>query len=104
MKVASMIDENLEKPHGNGFEVPLGSIWVEPESKKCYQWDERWLVIKSNALASRQIKGLESRLVKVEERLLSLKKRPGKNEKILEQKDTRSPEGKEINPVYHILN
>jgi transposase len=71
---------------GLGFEIPLGNIWVEPETAKKYQWDERWLVIKSNALASRQIKGLESRLVKGEKALLSLQKRPGKNEKILEQK------------------
>ena len=80
-------EEGLEdKEIGWGFEVPLGSIWNDPESKKRYQWDERWLVIKSNALASRQVKGLESRLVKVEEKLLSLRKRPGKNENKLEQK------------------
>lgn len=71
---------------GSGFEVPLGNIWVEPETQKRYQWEERWLVIKSNALASRQIKGLESRLVKGEEDLLSLQKRLGKDEKVLEQK------------------
>ncbi|MFM6405110.1 MAG: hypothetical protein ACKPGT_10805, partial [Microcystis sp.] len=47
-----------------------GNIWVDPESEKRYQWEERWLVIKSNALASRQIKGLESRLVKGEKALL----------------------------------
>ncbi len=75
-----------EKEIGSGFEVPLGSIWIDPESKKHYQWNERWLVIKSNPLASRQIKGLESRLNKGEEKLLSLQKRPGKDEKLLEQK------------------
>lgn len=64
----------------------MGSIWVDPESKKRYQWNERWLVVKSNALASRQIKGLGSRLIKGEEKLLSLQKRPGKDEKVLEQK------------------
>lgn len=71
---------------GKGFEVPLGNIWVEPETEKRYQWEERWLVIKSNALASRQLKGLESRLSKGEAALLSLKKRPGQDERILEQK------------------
>ncbi|MGV2390707.1 MAG UNVERIFIED_CONTAM: hypothetical protein LVR29_28395 [Microcystis novacekii LVE1205-3] len=74
-----------EKEIGSGFEVPLGSIWVDPESKKRYQWNERWLVVKSNALASRQIKGLGSRLIKGEEKLLSLQKRP-EDEKVLEQK------------------
>jgi transposase len=29
---------------GSGFEVPLGNIWVEPETQKRYQWEERWLV------------------------------------------------------------
>ena len=24
---------------GKGFEVPLGNIWVEPETAKRYQWD-----------------------------------------------------------------
>jgi transposase len=67
---------------GSGVEVPSGNIWVEPENQKRYQWEERWLVIKSNALASRQIKGLESRLFKGEEDLLSREKRPGKEEKI----------------------
>ncbi len=79
-------EELEEKEIGLGFEVPLGSIWVDSESKKRYQWNERWLVIKSNPLASRQIKGLESRLSKGEEKLLSLQKRPGKDEKNLEQK------------------
>lgn len=69
-----------------GFEVPLGNIWSEPKTEKIYQWEERWLVIKSNALASRQIKGLESRLGKGEGALLSLQTRPGKDDKLLEQK------------------
>lgn len=43
-------------------------------------------IIKSNSLASRQIKNLETRLAKGEEALLSLQKRPGKDEKLLEQK------------------
>ncbi len=75
-----------EKEIGYGFEVPLGNIWVDPENKKRYQWNERWLVVKSNALASRQIKGLKRRLIKGEEKLLSLQKRPNKDEKLLEQK------------------
>ncbi len=78
--------DSLPLEVGNGFEVPLGNIWVEPETEKRYKWEERWLVLKSNALASRQIKSLESRLVKGEGALLSLQKRPGKDEKRLEQK------------------
>ncbi|WP_287257366.1 hypothetical protein [Moorena sp. SIO4E2] len=49
---------------GLAFEVPLGNIWVNSETKKRYQWLERWLVVKSNALASRKIRGLDNRLVK----------------------------------------
>ncbi len=51
-------EESAPLEIGNGFEIPLGNIGVEPETEKKSQWDERWLVIKSNALASRQIKGL----------------------------------------------
>ena len=87
IKIVEKNEEELEPLEvGLGFEVPLGNIWIDPESKKDYQWLERWLVVKSNALASRQIKGLENRLVKGEQALLSLQKRPGKDEKLLEQK------------------
>ena len=81
-------DERESDPFeiGKGFEVPLGNIGVDPESKKRYQWNERWLVVKSNTLAKRQIKGLESRLAKAENTLFSLQKRLGKDEKLLEQK------------------
>lgn len=81
--------DNRESPPeeiGLAFEVPLGNIWINSEMKKRYQWLERWLVVKSNALASRQIRGLDNRLVKGEKELLSLKKRPGSDEKLLEEK------------------
>jgi transposase len=81
-------DQRESEPQeiGLGFEVPLGNIWIDPETEKRYQWDERWLAVQSKPLAFRQVKGLESRLVKGEKALLSLHKRPGKDEKILEQK------------------
>ena len=75
--------ESEPKEIGLGFEVPLGSIWVEPETKKSHQWEERWLVVKSNALASRQIKGLHSRLLKGEKALATLAQRPGNEEQVL---------------------
>ena len=51
-------EQSQAKEIGQGFEVPLGSIWLEPETKTQYKWTERWLGVKSNALAQRQIKGL----------------------------------------------
>jgi transposase len=86
VKIVEKEEEIEEKEIGLGFEVPLGNIWIDPESKKCYQWMERYLVVKSNALATRQIKGLENRLIKGEDKLLFLQKRPGKDEKLLEEK------------------
>ena len=79
-------EESFPLEIGSGFEIPLGNIWVEPKTEKKYQWDERWLVIKSNPLASRQIKSLENRLAKGEEALLSLQQKTARHEKILEQK------------------
>ena len=78
--------ESEPKEVGLGFEVPLGSMWVEPETQKCYQWEERWLVVKSNALVSRQIKSLHTRLLKGEEALAILARRPGNDEQVLRQK------------------
>lgn len=36
---------------------------IDPQTEQQYQWQERWLVVKSNALAERQINTLETRLV-----------------------------------------
>lgn len=79
-------EESKPKEIGQGFEVPLGSIWIEPERKKCYKWIERWLVVKSNALAQRQIKGLHSRLHKAEKALATLAQRPGNEQQVLQSK------------------
>ena len=38
-------EESEPKEIGQGFEVPLGSIWLEPETQKWYRWEERWLAI-----------------------------------------------------------
>ena len=80
------VEESEPKEVGQGFEVPLGSIWVEPDTKKSYQWEERWLVVKSNALAQRQIKGLHTRLQKGEKALATLAQRPGNEQQVLQRK------------------
>jgi len=35
----------VELPVCEGFEMPLGSIWQDPDTKKWHYWSERWLVI-----------------------------------------------------------
>jgi hypothetical protein len=62
---------------GEGFEIPLGSLWLDPHSKQWHRWLERWLVIRSHALAARQIKGLEQRLQKAEKALTQFASKPG---------------------------
>jgi hypothetical protein len=47
--------ESSEAPVGEGFEVPLGSLWLDPDNGQWHRWSERWLVIRSHALAQRQI-------------------------------------------------
>ena len=54
VKIVEKEDEVEEKEIGSGFEVPWGTIWIDPENKKRYQWIERCLVVKSNALAFRK--------------------------------------------------
>ena len=87
MKIRQQGEEESDQEEiGQGFEVPLGSIWTEAETQKCYRWEERWLGIKSNSLATRQIKSLHNRLVKGEEKLARVSQRPGNDEQLLRQK------------------
>lgn len=78
--------DKSETAVGEGFEVPLGSLWLDPDTRQWHRWSERWLVIRSHALAQRQIKGLEQRLQKAEKALVSLAARPGQDAKILQEK------------------
>ncbi|MEP0879924.1 IS1634 family transposase [Funiculus sociatus GB2-M2] len=78
--------EKSETAIGEGFEVPLGSLWLDPDTRQWHRWSERWLVIRSHALAQRQIKGLEQRLQKAEKALVSLAAKPGQDAKILQEK------------------
>jgi transposase len=76
----------VEAPVCVGFEVPLGSIWVNPETKTRHNWAERWLVIRSAALAKQQIHGLEQRLGNAEIALGKLISKPGNDTKVLHTK------------------
>ncbi len=78
--------EPTDPPLGQGFEVPLGSLWFDEEKQQWHRWAERWLVIRSDALARKQIKGLEKRLVKAELALAPLVARPGQDAAVLQQK------------------
>ncbi len=78
-----------ETPVGEGFEIPLGSLWLDPHSKQWHRWLERWLVIRSHALAARQIKGLEQRLQKAEKALTQFASKPGTDAQSLQEKVDR---------------
>ena len=43
-------EADTQSPIGQGFEVPLGSLWYDQESQQWYCWSERWLVVCSTAL------------------------------------------------------
>ena len=74
----------VEIPACEGFEMPLGSIWKQPDTKQWHYWSERWLVIRSAALAQRQIQGLEKRLSNAELALAKLARKPGNEPKVLQ--------------------
>ncbi len=80
--------EETDPPLGRGFEVPLGSLWFDPDSQEWHRWSERWLAVCSYALRDRQLKGLEKRLLKAELAFKKLADRPGKDAVILEKKVT----------------
>ena len=57
---------------GVGFEMELGKIEYNPDTEESFQWFERYLVVRSHALAQRQQKGLHRRLDKAEQALSKL--------------------------------
>lgn len=67
----------------------MGSLWLDLESQQWHRWSERWLVIRSHALAHRQNKGLQQRLEKAEKALASLASKPGQDIPVLQEKVDR---------------
>ena len=57
---------------GVGFEMELGKIAADGAQEKSFHWLERYLVVRSNALAHRQQKSLHQRLDKAEQALSKL--------------------------------
>ena len=78
--------EDDEPAVGKGFEVELGKIWLNPDTKELVKWHERYLVTFSNILAAAQIRGLHQRLDKAQSALDKLKKTPGKDLEVLNDK------------------
>jgi transposase len=90
--------EETDSSLGQGFEVPLGSLWFDGDSQQWHQWSERWLAVCSYSLQERQLKGLSKRLLKAEVALKKLAERPGKDVVILEKKVT------EILKLYRVTD
>ncbi len=78
--------EDDEPAIGKGFEVELGKFWLNPDTKKLVTWHERYLVTYSNILAAAQIRGLHERVDKAQVALDKLKKNPGEDLEILNDK------------------
>lgn len=78
--------DESESPIGKGFEVSLGSLWLEKENQQWHRWSERWLVVCSYALQQRQLKSLSARLNKAELALEKLVQKPPQDELILQTK------------------
>ncbi len=57
---------------GVGFEMELGQYWLDPETGETHGWSERYLVVRSDALAKRQRQGLNKRLQNAEQALSKL--------------------------------
>ena len=75
-----------EAPVGQGFEVAATCTWQPPDIQAETIWDERRLVVQSEAHARRQQRGLEERLTKAEASLATLNQRPVANREELESR------------------
>jgi transposase len=82
-------DESLPRsdtPIGEGFEMMLGSLWLDEKTGDKHHWSERWLVVCSYSQRERLLKGFSQRLQKAEQDLKKLVDRPGKDALVLEKK------------------
>jgi transposase len=68
-----------EPPACVGFEVSLCTVWQAAPDTYRYQWEERYLVIRSEALAQRQLQGLEQRLERTQQALDKLAAKPARD-------------------------
>jgi transposase len=68
---------------GVGFEIELGKLKHGSETAEAFHWLERYLVVRSDALAQRQQKGLHQRLDKAEQALSKLADKPLKDHCVL---------------------
>ena len=78
--------DETEPAVGRGFEVELGKLWLNPETRQWVRWHERYLVVYSENFANSQLRGLEQRLNAAENALLKLAAKPGKDLVQLDEK------------------
>lgn len=71
---------------GVGFEIELGKLQHGSEGTEAFHWLERYLVVRSDALAQRQQKGLHQRLEKAEQALSKLAAKPVTDHCVLKTK------------------
>ncbi len=68
-----------EQAIGVGFPMELGQLWQNPETEVDEHWLERYLVVRSDALAQRQKQRLNQRLEKASLALEKLAAKPWKD-------------------------
>ena len=61
-----------EDPVGQGFSLTVTCTWTDPETQAHVTWEERRLVVQSQAHAERQRQGLQARLAKAEQAVQAL--------------------------------
>lgn len=71
---------------GVGFEMELGKLRHKTETAPSFHWVERYLVVRSNALAQRHQKSLHQRLDKAEQALSKLTTKTAKDSCVLKNK------------------
>ena len=61
-----------EAPIGQGFSLTVPCVWIEPDTQTRRTWEERRLVVQSQAHAERQRQGLQARLEKAAQAVRAL--------------------------------
>jgi len=93
-----------ESPIGQGFEVTVACSWQSPgDTGEAITWNERRLVVQSEAHARRQRFGLQERLAKVEASLATLNIRPATDQAEVESRAQAILKRYDLTDYLHLI-
>jgi transposase len=90
---------------GHGFEVEVKTTYIDPKNPKSKQnktWEERRLIVQSDAHGEAERLALQQRLTRVERGLAALNKRPGDDQSALQARADALVKGADVSDYMRV--